>query len=682
MHRPSDPKLRTVTARGALLGLAGVCLVCGLTPYNDFVVANTFMVGGYLPPVIALTFFLLVVAVNAPLHRFAPRRALTVTELATIMGMMLVACAVPTQGLMRMLIPHLVAPFRIGAGDPAFWLAFRALDLPDWLYPVPGIEQGLNHRNVADFVNRVQPGDKIPYGAWVVPLAAWGVLVASIWATLIGLATLLWRQWAVNERLPFPIAQVELALIESPRPGRAFNDLLGRRMFWFGALGVLLIHLLSGLNRYFPQNVPEIPLDYNFTGIFADDPWRFLSPSVQANRIYFTFIGISFFIQTRVSFSLWSILLIREVVIVLGRMRQVEIPHGAWEDQYLGAALVLTGWIVWVGRQHWRRVVADAFRGRDDDASAFLSPRAALSLLVGGCAATASWLAVMGVSPLVIVGLIATVLVAQVVTARVVAEAGLPFMRFYGRFDQAYTSFPPAAMTARDIYFSSAIDAIGPTSTREGLLPFATHALQVRSGAAGSNAASASGAPPLDGGRRWFVALLGLALAVGYVVAAGSSLRAYYTHVTPITPKVQETLNQWGSETYPRALLGAPLVNHAAGRYPPRAHSRVTHVATGAVVMALLYVAAVRFANWPFMPIGYLLCFTGVVHMASFSLFIGWLTKVLLVRFGGARAFQAARPFFVGLILGEALAAGMWLVVTLVLASLGQQYESILVLPG
>jgi len=48
-----------------------------------------------------------------------------------------------------------------------------------------------------------------------------------------------------------------------------------------------------------------------------------------------------------------------------------------------------------------------------------------------------------------------------------------------------------------------------------------------------------------------------------------------------------------------------------------------------------------------------------------FSIFVAWAIKVVMLRYGGARAFKRARVFFVGLILGEMASAGLWMLVGL-----------------
>src|SRR3954468_15544261 len=94
----ATPDRRAISWRSVSIGTLLVGLVCGITPYNDYVVANTMMVGGYVPVVMVILFFVLVVMVNGLLHRFAPRRALVTGELGVIMAMTLVACGIPGQG--------------------------------------------------------------------------------------------------------------------------------------------------------------------------------------------------------------------------------------------------------------------------------------------------------------------------------------------------------------------------------------------------------------------------------------------------------------------------------------------------------------------------------------------------------------------------------------------------------
>jgi hypothetical protein len=60
--------------------------------------------------------------------------------------------------------------------------------------------------------------------------------------------------------------------------------------------------------------------------------------------------------------------------------------------------------------------------------------------------------------------------------------------------------------------------------------------------------------------------------------------------------------------------------------------------------------------------------------------FLGWILKVMIVRFGGSSLFQRARPFFVGIIFGEALAAGIWLVINVLVVMGGGEIRKIQIL--
>ena len=81
------------------------------------------------------------------------------------------------------------------------------------------------------------------------------------------------------------------------------------------------------------------------------------------------------------------------------------------------------------------------------------------------------------------------------------------------------------------------------------------------------------------------------------------------------------------------------------------------------------------------LPVGFLMAQSWYIQSAWFSLFLGWGAKVVILRFGGAKLFNDLKPFFIGLIFGEALATGLWLIVTLMVALSGAEFHVVRFLP-
>src|SRR5207247_1749349 len=109
------------------------------------------------------------------------------------------------------------------------------------------------------------------------------------------------------ERLPFPLAGVYQSLIEPPPEGRMLNPLLRSRAFWLAAGGVFVIHALNALALYQPKYFPRVPLAYDLGSLLSTPPWSFMFPEAEARRsqIYFAVIGLTFFVQSKVAFSMW-----------------------------------------------------------------------------------------------------------------------------------------------------------------------------------------------------------------------------------------------------------------------------------------------------------------------------------------------------------------------------------------
>lgn len=97
---------------------------------------------------------------------------------------------------------------------------------------------------------------------------------------------------------------------------------------------------------------------------------------------------------------------------------------------------------------------------------------------------------------------------------------------------------------------------------------------------------------------------------------------------------------------------------------------------------AILAFGQLRYSWWPLHPIGLLMVFSYSMRRVWFSIFLGWAIKALIVRFGGARVYQRARPLFMGVIIGEVIASGLFGVLSIILWKLGIEYNPLTFLPN
>ncbi|MFW6162741.1 MAG: DUF6784 domain-containing protein, partial [Planctomycetota bacterium] len=91
----------------------------------------------------------------------------------------------------------------------------------------------------------------------------------------------------------------------------------------------------------------------------------------------------------------------------------------------------------------------------------------------------------------------------------------------------------------------------------------------------------------------------------------------------------------------------------------------------GAVAMALLLAAHHRFVWWPLHPLGFPIASLWLTDQLWFSIFIAWAVKSLVLRYGGADLYHRSRYFFLGLILGQYTASGVWIVIDLFTGKVG-----------
>jgi hypothetical protein len=180
------------------------------------------------------------------------------------------------------------------------------------------------------------------------------------------------------------------------------------------------------------------------------------------------------------------------------------------------------------------------------------------------------------------------------------------------------------------------------------------------------HAGSATAAHPIDAlklavtvgiaRRRLFLALLA-AFVFGLACASWSHLGAYYDLGSNVAG------GGLGRGEY-RARVAMQEFQQTARHViaPPEADfPRLGYVgAGGAITLAL---AALRhlWLGSPFHPLGFILA-TAYGDATPFfaPLFLAWLLKWLLLRFGGLHLYRAGLPFFLGLIIGHFAIAGLF----------------------
>jgi hypothetical protein len=92
----------------------------------------------------------------------------------------------------------------------------------------------------------------------------------------------------------------------------------------------------------------------------------------------------------------------------------------------------------------------------------------------------------------------------------------------------------------------------------------------------------------------------------------------------------------------------------------------------GATIYAII-MARSHLVWFPFHPLGYLMAFTLPIRFFWFSIFLGWLCKTLLMKFGGHDTVRKTTPLFLGLALGDVAMMLVWIVVDGLMGRTGHQ---------
>ncbi len=641
-----------------LIGIIGSLIIWIVTPFNNFSLNNGYITDSYLPIAALALMLIIVLVINPVIGLFSRERMMKKRELGIIFAMLLLATIIPGQGLMRMLPYTLARTVTEANGNSAFAALLAKLNLPAALFPGSTAYGASNPASEKLFLG-LPVNEAIPWQAWLAPLASWGVFTMFTWIMMGAMALIVYSQWRKNEKLSFPVVEVQEAFIAEPAPGKLIADIYRSKSFWTGFILVTALYSFNMLAAYFPDNVPALPLIFDITGVFTEPPLSYLPTQFVKVQIFFLFIAAGFFMSFRMGFSIWVFTAIYNFYNAFGRMYVPNFSPASVSDHRYGGMLVLTAYILWTGRAYWAFVLKAMFlRVRTDEGmrNAFAG-----WAFVIGTAGGILWMCWIGLGLWALYYTFLTFMITLLIM-RFIAETGMPFMRIdTGQRSFLMDLFPGSMMTGAAAYFS-------------GIHPLWTsHGSRMNFGALILHAIGINDDAPDRAKARLATGLLLLSI-VGIIVGGAAHLVSAY-RATPGIAGYESI--QWGSETIVNAQSYdlSRLDKNMYGK--GITHNRPLHIAVGAVITGALQWLCITFPSWPLHPIGIIIAMTWFGQVSWLSILIGWGIKGLLVRFGGSRLLRQAKPFFIGIIAGEVIAFLLWAVVAAVLAFNGLPYVKV-----
>jgi len=639
-----------LTARAFGLGLVGVLALSGLVSYSDLGVSIGWMGGSHLPAA-AVGLFLILILLNAVVRRFAFGWRLRPAELMFIYAMMLVGAILPSFGLSAQLIPCLIGLNYFTTPENRWGPLFYPY-LKPWL--VPFDPQVREPQPVAkDFYEGLHYGEPLPWGAWLAPLGAWTAFAFLLFGLLLCLGVILRRQWIDHEKLSFPLVHLPLELVGEDRPRGATSPFWKSRVMWLGFVLPALVHSLNGFHVYFPA-VPSIPVNISLNQYLVTRPWADLGYTPLF--LSFSVVGFSYLIPLDIAFSFWFFFLFSRIQAIIASSfgftleRMPLFPaHLFIGYQAAGGSIIFALYMLWTARPHLRQVFRAAWGqsaiGNRQSAIGNLTPDEPLSprFALFGLAATtlllAAWLQAAGMNfGVALAVIVLLVLFLVLVLTRCVSAAGLLMIQGLFRPTDLFAMFTSrASLGPHNLTVLAFIDPIFIRDLRGSLLPTFLDSFKI-------------GEQVQMKGRH-----LVFALVAATVVATAAS---YYAALTLIYRHGGVTMSGWFLMANPQIAFQdtAALLQHP----PDPTLTGLTWCVIGALFTLFLLFMRTRFLSWPFHPLGYIMGASWSLILFWFPFFIGWLAKTLILRYGGAKFFLAARPFFLGLILGEFSMAVVW----------------------
>ena len=631
MQKVENPIRLPATLTG--LGLC-VLIAVGL-PYGEFVIQGTRLGLSSSPPAAFFLLFWVLVLLQPLLGLVRRNWAFNRTELLLITAMMMLATAIPSRGFTGATIPA-ISSVLYYASPENNWAELLVPHIPTWMIVQDEVA-------IKQFYEGLPEGEPIPWVPWVGPLIWWLLFIGAFYLVLICAMVIMRRQWMDHERLLYPLVQVPMAMIDDGGVSGRVKPLFKNPVMWAGFAVPAFVNTVNSFTHYY-EFVPRIDINLPLD-IGPDIP-------VLRIRLNYLMMGLSYFINTGISFSLWFFYLLAKVQeFICARLGVITTEHldafshagpttGMLSHQSTGAMFVLMALGLWTARGHLREVFNKA-RGGGDAVGELLSYRTALVGLLLGLMAMSCWLWKTGLPWWAVILFLLVAFAIFFALTRVIVEAGL---------SSAVEGLSAAGFVVSGVG-STALGATGMMALGF-TLAWAGDLLVFMMAPVANSIRMLHG---LKAGRRRIVTLLVSALAIGLLGSIYTTLNlGYQFGALNLHRQYFSGLFAFEPFRFAARFIESPTAPYWTGWI---------WNGVGAVVMGVLIWARHYLLWWPLHPIGYVVSGTWILNSVWFSIFLAWMIKSIVLRYVGPGGYRATRWFFIGVILGLFVIGGTWLVI-------------------
>lgn len=565
----------------------------------------------HLTYTVVAPFLLLVVAL-------ARRLNISRGEWLVIFSMGMIGATMPTYFIGRAMA-FIAVPYYAATPENQ-WGTYFLDQLPNWLIIQPG-------NALTWYYEGLPAGASIPWSHWLEPLFWWGTVIGAFYGMCLAIIVMFRKQWVEHERIRYPLMEAPLAIVDPDSQNRWPMAMMASPLFW-GGFGISFFIIAWNILGWFNPGFTPIKYDLGKIGfgpIFPAIPFR-LQPVV---------IGFTYFANQNIAFSLWFFNILS--IFFIGLLNSIGFTanpitihggaHFATGALTQGALISLVVFVVWNGRRHLALVLKKALHDDPgiDDSDEMMSYRSALIGFVLCFVHLCAFQFAVGMSPSLVAMFMVGVVILFIGMTRIIIESGIITLRApQSPQDLTLFTLGSQGLTQANL-IGVAMSAIWVGDLKTTVMPALAHSTKLHQ--------------QIRSDQRKLLTSILTAMVVGVLATFVCTLYVRYTHGGLETAALKST--PWGY-----------LVAHARQPTGPlRPAIQMTTI--GIVVMAVLLLLRYRFPLSPFHPVGFAAGPAYPVNYIVGSIFVTWVVKVALQRFGGGKRIEAAKPFFIGLILGH-----------------------------